>query len=427
MNKQIFRRPRKGEGGWLLVELALVLLVLALLSARDVVKKVDGLADQRAVAAATGLDVVRKAGNDYIASYYSQINAQASGQPMTVGTVTVANAVKPTIGELVSLGKLPAGTTARSLVPGGDYRMFIFTNPSTCTLPSTPGSTCNLDGLVCVNAPLLFKNKVDHVRLGLASKEIGADGGASQSALPGTISGLGGTWTAPNPLGSVAGLLCARIGYSSSGFAQFLRKDGSVAMTGNLNVGGNSLTNVQNLNATGTLQGGQLVTDIKTVGSACDRVGAIASGAGVAMICDGTKWQVDTGIRATAGAACSPEGATATSVANGEALVCRNGRYVKLLNLLGKKVLVSSMLVQDGTYVGMPACDTGGTPDFSFDVTQVTLDLTTSPPKQTAYWTAINASATTWYIKIRLRDNNGNEMSGNNVGLTAVFNLECRY
>jgi hypothetical protein len=136
---------------------------------------------------------------------------------------------------------------------------------------------------------------------------------------------------------------------------------------------------------------------------------------------------MDNGVRAVAGSPCSPDGITATSTATGELLVCKNGKYVKLVSLLGKKVLISSTVVQDNTVVNMPVCDVGGTPDFSFDATQVTLDLTTAPPKQTMYWTAINASATTWAVKIRLKDNTGAEVSGNTVGLTNIMNLECKY
>lgn len=433
-----YTQPKRmrSQGGWFLVELALVMVLLAIAASADVVRKADEQAAIRAKAIASGLEVARNAGNDYLASYYGDINKFGSTGATfssSTGPIAVSNPLRPSIAELRQLGQLPAGYTGRSLIPGGDYQFFITPNPSGCVVPSTPGTMCNLEGMVCINAPLRNRNKIDYIRLGTAMKRLGADGGYSSAGTPGTISGLGAKWTAPNPVsGTPAGLLCSRFGYSSSTFAQYLRKDGTVAMTGNLNVGNNSVNNVADVNATGTVKANQFATDLKTVGSACSTLGALASGAGVAMVCDGTKWNVDDGLRVTAGTACSQDGSTATSVANGETLVCKMGqggllRYVRLVSLISKKILISTVVVQDGTVVTMPTCDVGGVPDFSFDATQVTLDLTTAPPKQTMYWTATNSSSTTWSVKIRLKDNTGGEISGNTVGLTNIMNLECRY
>jgi hypothetical protein len=419
------------------MEFALVMVLLAIAASADVVRKVDEQARIRANAVASGLEGARNAGNDYLASYYGDINKYSGASGATfnssTGAVAVSNPLRPSITELRQLGKLPTGHTGRSLIPGGEYQFFITPNPSGCALPSTPGTMCNLEGMVCINAPLRNRNKIDYIRLGTAMKRLGADGGYSSAGTPATISGLGATWSAPNPVtGTPPGLLCSRFGYSSSTFSQYLRKDGTVAMTGNLNVGSNSIDNVADVNANGTVKANQFVTDIKAVGSACSTLGALGSGAGVAMICDGTKWNVDDGLRVTAGTACTQEGSTATSVANGETLVCKRGqggllRYVRLVSLISKKILITTAIVQDGTVVTMPTCDVGGVPDFSFDSTQVTLDLTTAPPKQTMYWTATNLSATTWAVKIRLKDNTGGEISGNTVGLTNIMNLECRY
>ncbi len=436
MKAYTYPKRMRSQGGWFLIELALVMVLLAVLASADVVRDANKQLAIRANAVASGLEVARNAGSDYLATYYGDINKSGTtGTTFTSGgsSVAVSNPLRPTVAELRQLGKLPSGYTGNSLIPGGQYQYFITPSPAGCTLPSTPGTMCNLEGIVCISAPLRNRNKIDYIRIGTAMKRLGADGGYSPAGTPATLSGLGGKWTAPNPVsGTPAGLLCSRFGYSSSVFSQYLRKDGTVAMTGNLNVGANSINNVADVNATGTVKGGQFVTDIKAVGSTCLTLGALASGPGVALVCDGAKWQIDDGIRATAGTACTQDGSIATSVANGETLVCKMGqggllRYVRLVSLISKKILVSSAIVQDGTVVTMPSCDVGGVPDFSFDATQVTLDLTTAPPKQTMYWTATNASATTWAVKIRLKDNTGGELSGNTVGLTNIMNLECRY
>jgi hypothetical protein len=198
-------------------------------------------------------------------------------------------------------------------------------------------------------------------------------------------------------------------------------------MTGDFDMGDQSIVKAKDITASGIVKGTEFLSDIKAAGAPCTDIGALASGNGVGMVCDGAQWQVNNGPRATPGGPCSPDGVTSVSNATGEMLVCKNGKWVKLVSLIGKKVLVATVLVQDGTVVNMPACDTGGVPDFSFSPTQVTLDLTVAPPKQTNYWTAVNASATTWAVKIRLKDNASVEESGNVVGLTSIMNLECRY
>jgi hypothetical protein len=417
----------------MLIQLAFALVVLSILAAGDLTKQFNEKADVRVLAVATGLDVARNAGNDYVASYYDRINAKAAGQPITVGAVTVANAVAPTVAELVQLGKMPPNSTGTALIPGSSYKFFITTNPTSCALPSTPGSLCNLEGLVCIDTAFTTKGKIDYGRLGLAIRKLGADGGYSTFETPAIVSGLGGTWSVANPIAATAkGILCTRFGYSSSAFAQFVRKDGTVSMTGNFNVGGNSINNVLDVTSTGTVKSGKFLTDVKLVGTPCSDVGALASGDKLAMVCDGVAWQVAGSPRAAPGIDCgAQQGVTAVSTVTGETLVCKStslgNKYVKLVSLVGKKVLIASAVVQDGSVVTMPTCDVGGVPDFSFDATQVTLDLTTSPPKQTMYWTATNASATTWAVKIRLKDNFGAEVSGNTVGLSNIINLECRY
>jgi hypothetical protein len=61
-----------------------------------------------------------------------------------------------------------------------------------------------------------------------------------------------------------------------------------------------------------------------------------------------------------------------------------------------------------------------------FEATQLTVDVTTSPPKQTMYWNAASSGAN-WAVKIRLKDDTGAEFSGNLVGLTTTMHLLCTY
>ncbi|EPG3392879.1 shufflon system plasmid conjugative transfer pilus tip adhesin PilV, partial [Klebsiella pneumoniae] len=60
------------------------------------------------------------------------------------------------------------------------------------------------------------------------------------------------------------GLLAFRVGYNSSLYAIYLRRDGTLPMTGNLNMGGNDINNVKNITASGT---GNFGGNITTAGS----------------------------------------------------------------------------------------------------------------------------------------------------------------
>lgn len=419
------------QGGWLLIQLAFVMVVLSILAGQDLVKQFNAAGDVRAAAVATGIDVIRRSADDYVASYDDKLQQLALNAGGMMDTVAIVNAFQPTVEDLRQLGKAPFGATGKSLIAGGDYRIFITPNPTACVLPSMPNTTgarCNLDGLVCINKPMRTRGGVvDFPRAGLAIRRIGADGGYSTVATPGVISGLGGGWSTPNPIvPAVPGIVCARFGYSSSKFAPFLRKDGSVWMENVFNVGGHSIHNVKDVDGSGNIKGAEFLSDIKVAGAPCTDLGAIGSGNGYAMVCDGTAWQKE-GERVTAGSDCTFDGITATSSATGEQLVCKNLKFVRLISLISKNVLVATALVQDGTVVAMPTCDILGKPTFSFDATQVTLDLTTNPPKQTMYWNAVVASPTTWRVNIRLKDHASGEVSGNTVGLTNIMNLECSY
>jgi hypothetical protein len=79
----------------------------------------------------------------------------------------------------------------------------------------------------------------------------GGDGAMSSASSPGTIAGANGSWSAANPMGNVSGIVAIRNGYLSSSFAAFVRRDGSLAMTGNFNLGGNSVTNTNIVSANG--------------------------------------------------------------------------------------------------------------------------------------------------------------------------------
>jgi len=108
---------------------------------------------------------------------------------------------------------------------------------SGCTVP-----TCNLPFQVTTTVPLLTysSNTVDVRRATIAAAT--ASPGNAGVSMPTSFGGnpnvfvtSSGTQTGTNP-GGVAGLISVSNGYDSQGFLEFLRRDGSLPMTGNLNL-----------------------------------------------------------------------------------------------------------------------------------------------------------------------------------------------
>jgi len=108
---------------------------------------------------------------------------------------------------------------------------------SGCTIP-----TCSLLFQVTTSAPLLIPNAntVDIRRATIAATaaspgNAGVSMPSSMGGDPSVFVGSGGTVTGTNS-GGVAGLVSLSNGYDSQGFFEFLRRDGTLPMTGSLNM-----------------------------------------------------------------------------------------------------------------------------------------------------------------------------------------------
>ncbi|EOD3492718.1 shufflon system plasmid conjugative transfer pilus tip adhesin PilV, partial [Cronobacter malonaticus] len=89
--------------------------------------------------------------------------------------------------------------------------------------------------------------------LGKAIQEAGIDSGMTQSAT--VVSGFRGAWKETSTDYSnitTAGLIGYRVGYDSAMYSVYLRRDGTLPMTGDLNMGGKDINNVKDTTATGS-------------------------------------------------------------------------------------------------------------------------------------------------------------------------------
>ena len=107
----------------------------------------------------------------------------------------------------------------------------------------------------------------------------GVDSGVSKTTS--SVSGYSGQWTeqaASYKNITNEGLLAYRVGYSSAMYSVYLRRDGTLPMTGDLNMGGQDINNAADITASGTVAAGTL----KSTGATT--VGGVLTVAGTSLL-----------------------------------------------------------------------------------------------------------------------------------------------
>lgn len=140
-------------------------------------------------------------------------------------------------------GLLPAGYTGVN-IQKSSYKIAL----------KRAGATPNyvINGLIITTLPWSEGNRLRYDLLGRAMQEAGIDSGMTKSAS--VVSGFSGQWTEnqTNYAGiKSTGLLAYRVGYDSALYSVYLRRDGSLPMTGDLNMGGQSINNTKDITASG--------------------------------------------------------------------------------------------------------------------------------------------------------------------------------
>jgi len=456
------KHPQR-QGGYLMMELGLVLIVSTILLAASFSKRIDTIDELNASSTADYLKNELQGGiNRYIEE---NIVALKSGNSVAGFPVPL----RPTLAQLKATGNYLDSTVANISALGLPFAVQL-ARQGTC--PS--GSDCVISGTVY--STVAYKDAGGQVRMDVLSKAfatIGSDAAMSYPEAPAQLRFQGGQ-TLANPAGNVAGILAIRVG-NGSGLTGLLnpyyRLDGSKKLTGpmdangqdikginDLSVNGQAVVNTLNVigntkldaasspgascpvegslqrnsNGTGLVvcssgvwqQVGNVVANIGE-GVSCSSPGQFGSNStGISYVCNGSVWS-SVNTTAALNSSCAPDGRLAMTVAK-EQLVCKNGTYVKLLSLLNKRVEVARVLVTDGTTVAKPSCDAGGTEAYSFQLTQTVVDVSVTPPRQAMYVAAVDNGAT-WTVKIKVKDNTGAEFTANNYSVSAVMKVECGY
>jgi hypothetical protein len=267
---KMIRFRASNAAGYILLEAILALAVFSGIAAYQVRQQRDDLVERAAKAHGQEMARIADAANRYA---LENLNQLAQG----LDVLNVANDFAPTVQELGTLGLLPAGYGTAPLF-GGGYNINIRLEPAGCAV-----GTCRVRGLLVTTQPIEVTGQRSVSAIGRAIEEIGVDGGVTGLGTLGNnvVEGRG-NWQEnlpPPPFTAQAGLIGIQLGASETLFNQYLRRDGSLPMLGNLNMLGNGLRNDINnagqVNTNNLAVNGQVVTDLNMGTRTIDNAGRV--------------------------------------------------------------------------------------------------------------------------------------------------------
>lgn len=249
----------KIKKGFSLLELTLVLgvgTIVAFMKFQDMKNEQESI-----LASAVGQQMkqIGEAVNGYINIRYDKLStlSNAAGTGTDPGPRTCSGSVcEITYQTLINEGLLPStytGTNANK----SSYKIIL----------KRDGTSPNyvINGLITTSTAWIEGGKTRYDLLGKAMQTAGIDSGMTQSAT--LASGLQGAWKETSTVYSnitSAGLMAYRVGYDSAMYSVYLRRDGTLPMTGDLNMGGNNINNAKNITASGT---GTFGGDVNSAGN----------------------------------------------------------------------------------------------------------------------------------------------------------------
>lgn len=236
----------KIKKGFSLLELTLVLGVgtmVAFMKFQDMKNEQETI---MANAVGQQMKQVGEAVNGYINIRYDKLStlSNAAGTGTDPGPRTCSGSVcEITYQTLINEGLLPStytGTNANK----SSYKIIL----------KRDGTSPNyvINGLITTSTAWIEGGKTRYDLLGNAMQTAGIDSGMTRTTS--NAFGYGGQWSETsanfNNITS-AGQLAFRVGYNSALYSVYLRRDGTLPMTGDLNMGGKSIGNTKNITASG--------------------------------------------------------------------------------------------------------------------------------------------------------------------------------
>lgn len=246
--KNLLRRSSKK--GFTLVEMLLVLGVIMLLVLMKVRDLQQESIDYTAKVLSQQVKKVSDATNAYIVLKYSEISAlSSSGITCDKGSATCTIPLSV----LKSNYLLPSSFSEKTILRQG-YQIQV----------KRSGASPNymISGLVITNTKQGNRDVIYRQVLGRAVRNLGIDGGSNSKS--GIMSGNGGGWQVSSSdfsiLSGKTNYLGDAVGSLSGAYYVYLRRDGTLPMTGNLNMGAKDITNSHNINASNNIVAGNNIT-----------------------------------------------------------------------------------------------------------------------------------------------------------------------
>ncbi len=238
----------KIKKGFSLLELTLVLgvgTIVAFMKFQDMKNEQESI-----LASAVGQQMkqIGEAVNGYINIRYDKLStlSNAAGTGTDPGPRTCSGSVcEITYQTLINEGLLPStytGTNANK----SSYKIIL----------KRDGTTPNyvINGLITTSTAWIEGGKTRYDLLGNAMQTAGIDSGMTKTTS--IASGHSGQWSETsanfNNITST-GQLAFRVGFNSALYSVYLRRDGTLPMTGDLNLDGHNINNIANINATGNI------------------------------------------------------------------------------------------------------------------------------------------------------------------------------
>lgn len=234
--------------GFSLIEIMLVLTVMASMSLIKIREIRDDQLDIKSKIVGEQLKSIGNAVNSYIVVKYSQLSLlkSSTGSSDDLGPRTCSGSICTiTYQTLINEGFLPPSFNGKNIL-GSNYSIQL----------KRSGNNPNyvINGLIVTNSPWTDGKTIRFDLIGRAMQVAGADSGVNKSDT--TTTGYAGIWSekqADYPAITKKGQISYRVGYNSSLYSVYLRRDGSLPMAGDLNLEGHNINNVANLNATGNI------------------------------------------------------------------------------------------------------------------------------------------------------------------------------
>lgn len=250
-NFNLISKLVKTKKGFTLIELILVISVGITISMLSFTSMLRNQEDLQSKALGQQIKQIADASNLYITNHYDLISALQNSTGMSTDpgprTCIPTNlSCTITIQTLMNEGLLPSSYSQKNSF-GIGYHIFL-----------KRGGTApcyRISGVAITNSSLITGtgNSIRYDMLGKAMQEAGIDSGMTR-ATPTVLEGFKGSWNNTSTEYSVInkqGLLSYQLGYGTYAYSVFLRRDGTLPMTGDLNMGTKNIYGAANITASG--------------------------------------------------------------------------------------------------------------------------------------------------------------------------------